>query len=215
MRNGQFTFTIRDVGYGNRNFGTYDAWVRVNWSPDAQRISWCRSPRRGAEREILGGERLLPFCPIAYTPQGNLAHAERRRLLLGSTVVARALEPIRDAQFGNDGSIVLLTRSGFERHANGRPPILTNLPRGWTGEPPAVSPDGCAAAVPLETGVALVSLGCLAGPEREYSGTTAEWSPDGAWLAVADGDAIAFHSMTSGASFVWPARATQLVWRLS
>jgi hypothetical protein len=69
--------------------------------------------------------------------------------------------------------------------------------------------------VPVELGIRLVPLGCFPGPEREYTGTAASWSPDGAWLAVADGDAITFHSMTSGQSIVWPARATQLVWRSS
>ena len=131
-------------------------------------------------------------------------------------MLARAGARIADAQFGNDGPVIVLTeRAQLERHAPGSPPVVVDLPAAASGERPMVSPDGCAAAVPLETGVALVSLGCLAGPEREYSGTTAEWSPDGAWLAVADGDAIAFHSMTSAASFVWPARATQLVWRTS
>jgi hypothetical protein len=208
---------IADLGQGDRDFGNYITTSAPTWSHDGQRIAWCDSPRTGLEREVLGDVRALPFCPLAYTPQGNLVHAEGRRLVLGTTTLARAPRPITWAQFSinGNGSFVVLAGRSIVRFAPGQSRALARgLPGEWNGRPPSLSPDTCRAAVPATTGVRVMSLCEAAGPTIEIPGIAPTWSPDGDWLATAYSDAIVFHRMDgSGETVEWPAVAAQLAWR--
>ena len=127
-------FRIADLGHPRRDFGNYPSKPQTQpvWSFDGQRIAWCDSPRSGIEREILGGARILPFCPVAYTPQGNLARVEIRDLgkqglddsgseVVGTAVDERALEgPADGGACGRDdhglGHAGSLERGGDWHH---------------------------------------------------------------------------------------------------
>jgi hypothetical protein len=210
-----FLIQIADLGQGDRDFGNYIAVEAPVWSHDGQRVAWCDSRRTGAERVVLGDVRALPFCPLAYTPQGNLVHAEGRRLVLGTEMLARAPEPITWAQFADNGngSFVVRTGSQLERFAAGEPETLVDLPPELSGAPMSLSPDACRAAVPTATAVRVLPL-CGSGVELEIPGHAPAWSPDGEWLATAYSEAIVFHRMNgSGETVNWPAAAVQLAWR--
>ncbi len=145
-------FRIADLGHPRRDFGSYPigADTMPMWSPDGQRIAWCDSPNTGVEREILGQGRLLPFCPIAYMPDGGLAQAEGRRLVAGGRTLVEAPGPIVFASIAFDGSIGLVLE-GFDvvRYVGGEQVARTGPAEGPPSGPPIFSPDGCILAVPL------------------------------------------------------------------
>jgi WD40-like Beta Propeller Repeat len=215
-------FRIADLGHPRRDFGSYPRAISTKsfsqtapvWSFDGQRIAWCDSPRSGIEREILGRARFLPFCPIAYTPEGDLAHVEGSRLVVGSRTLLTAPAEIGFAQFGLDGSIAVIVAGRIQRYVNGKeaasadvPPVIGAL---------AFSPDTCMVAAPVDAGILVIPLGCgrREGEVVEF-GHAASWSPSGEWLAVAEPRRITFHRMVgrTGFSLVWPADTFQLQWR--
>ncbi len=102
-------FRIADLGHPRRDFGSYPigASTAPLWSADGQQIAWCESPNTGIERDILGQGRLLDFCPIAYTPDGELAHAEGPNLVLDGRTLLTASGPIDWAQFGPGGTVLV------------------------------------------------------------------------------------------------------------
>jgi hypothetical protein len=210
-------FRIADLGHPRRDLGSFPTSppTRPIWSFDGQRIAWCDSPDTGVEREILGGGRILPFCPLAYTPQGELVEAEGRRLVLGSETLLETAGPLDFAQFAPDGSVVVLLGGRLQRYAGEGSEPSVRLPVTWTGEPPVPSPDGCAAAVSTEEGIAVLPLGCGYSDFFTFPGHAATWSPDAHWLAVAEADRIVFHRMTGGAgeTLTWPVSSVQLAWR--
>ena len=213
-------FRIADLGHPRRDFGVVSD-RRVDtlpmWSPDGQRIAWCDSPNTGIEREILGQGRVLPFCPIAYTPDGGLAHAEGRRLVAGGRTLVEAPEPIDFAAIAVDGSIGLVLE-GFDvvRYVGGEQVARTGPLQGQISGPPIFSPDGCILAVPLFSTVGLIRLCSGEIVFDEVPGTEATFSPDGSSLAVNGPDGITFHSLDDGLEVqaVWPADAAQLAWRV-
>jgi hypothetical protein len=212
--------TIRfvDLGSPNADLGTFIANGDVHWSADGQRAAWCADPRLdiGIELENFGGEaRQLPHCPIAYTTGGELAYAEGRHLIVGDRTVARMPSPIRFAQFGPGGALVLVDFRGLVRRF-GADPVRAGPVGGWNGLQPVFSPDLCLAAFPRPLGFTLVELGCAG--EVVYGripGTAAAWSPDSRWLAVAAEGEIRFYpaGSTGAPSLVWPAQALTLAWR--
>jgi hypothetical protein len=218
LPDGRF-FRIADLGHPRRHFGVYPVGADTQpiWSPDGQRLAWCDSPSTGVEREILGQGRILPFCPVAYTPNGDLAHVEGRRLVVGDRTIVRAPKPILYALIGAD-SWVGVVLEGFDvvRYEAGEPVARTGPLTGQVSDPPIFSPDGCVVAVPLFSHVGLIRL--CEGLVRydEVPGTEASFSPDGRWLAVNGLEGIIFHSMLldePDVQLVWPARAAQLAWR--
>ncbi len=210
----RFLIQISDTGQGPRDYGHYTSTTPLVWELDGQRVAWC-DRRQGVEREVLGKARRLPFCPLAYTPQGNLVHAEGRRLVLGTTTLARAPAPIVWARFGTNGSFVVLAKRLLRRYENGQPAGFFTLPNDWSGEPPVASPDTCSVAVPAESGIDLIDL-CSGRGRTALSGHAAAWSPDGEWLAIADSQMIVFRRADHGGeTIIWPARAFALAWSTS
>jgi hypothetical protein len=211
-------FRIADLGHPRRHFGNYPSspQTRPIWSPDGQRIAWCDSPDTGVERVILGGGRLLPFCPIAYTPEGRLAHVEGRLIMLGSETLARTTGRIEFAQFVSDGSVVVvLDGVRIERYSPGKPVPSVQVPRTWTGEPPVVSPNGCLVAVIGDEEITVLPLGCDRTEAVTFGGHAIAWSPAGDGVAVAEPDHIVFRRLVGdiGVPIIWPANAVQLQWR--
>ncbi len=212
---------LADLGQSDRDYGVYPLLDGSDaiWSFDAQRVAWCDDLETGIERVILGEARNLGFCPLAYTPEGELARGRGNRLVVGTQTVLTASGPIAFAQFGTDGSALVRVERTLERYAGGAPPVSVRLPGSWTGSEPIVSPDTCLAAVLLGNQIFVFSLcGSVQRLEFEFpDGYAATWSPDGQWLAIAEPDAIVFHRLVGGPdqALRWPADATQLAWSAS
>ncbi len=209
---------LADLGQSDRDYGVYpflDGSDAI-WSFDAQRAAWCDEREAGIERVILGEARNLSFCPMAYTPEGELAHVRGNRLVVGTRTLVNASGPIAFAQFGTDGSAVVRVERSLERYGVHEVPLSVRLPGRWVGAEPIVSPDACLAAVPVDDGISVISL-CSSAPRIEFEGSAATWSPDGQWLAIAEPDAIVFHRLVGGPdqALRWPATATQLAWSAS
>jgi hypothetical protein len=68
-------------------------------------------------------------------------------------------------------------------------------------------------------GVSLISLACNGElTYRQLTGTSASFSPDGHWLAVAAPTEIVFYSLLADevdVQLAWPTSAVQLAWRSS
>ncbi len=207
---------IADLREPERDLGEYplDRDTTPVWSPNGLRLAWCDSPTTGIERKMTGQERSLRFCPIAYTSRSELAHVVGNRLVVGARTVATAPAPIVFAQFGTDGSIAVVSDGGMLfRYAAGRPTMSSDISLMNPTAPPVLSPDTCTAAVTTETGVFVVPLSCSATISRLITGTSAAWSPDGAWLAVSGPDRIVFQGIDDFGELRWPAMAAQLQWR--
>lgn len=211
-------FRVADLRHPRRDFGSFPigAHTMPIWSPDGQRIAWCESPNSGVELEILGRGRLLPFCPAAYLPDGDLAHIEGLRLVGGGETLAQAPKPIQYASVG-DGWVGLVL-DGFDlvRYEDGEQVARTGPQQGLISGPPMFSPDGCVVAVPLFQHVGLVRLCRGDVTYDEVPGTEASFSPDGSRLAVNGLEGITFYSGLEAApevEAVWPVRVAQLAWR--
>ncbi len=208
---------IVNLDRGGDDLGTYVGSGDVHWSPDGQRAVWCTDRRlgRGVERQSSGKTRAIPVCPVGYTLDGELAHIAGRRLVVGGRTVARTRYPINSAYFGRGGAVVTVDVRGNVRRW-GAGSFHTRSIAGWSGLPPTFSPDLCFALFPRTLGFTEVDLGCDGRVSfHRLPGTSAAWSPDGRWLAVAVPGAIWFYpaGSTEPSEHVWPARALALAWR--
>lgn len=211
-------FTIADLAHPNFRFRTFKNLVGdVLWSPDAQRIAWCDENGVGLELEV-GNERprRIARCPIAYDPEGRLVFAVGKRLISDGEVLLAENEPIIQASYGEDESLLVVLASGTVRRygVDGRIDGITI--GAFSGRDVIPSPDNCAVLYHGEpTGqIALLDLGCAGVRPRSFFAFDAAWSPDGRWVAVADPDRIEFHEVLAGDErLVWPARARELYWR--
>jgi hypothetical protein len=212
-------FRIADLARPQRELGGFRALFGVViWSQDGQRVAWCGRRHTGFDLEVGGPARRLPRCPVAYTPDDQIAYAVGNRLVVGSATVLRANGGITFVHYGTDGSLaVILDGERLERFdADGR--LTAVVPVGQAqGRNVVLSPTNCAAAFPPNDSgrVTVVYLGCFVGRLLNPRGHAAAWSPDGLWLAVAERAAIAFHRVIGPPRTVrWPASAVQLAWRV-
>jgi WD40-like Beta Propeller Repeat len=120
-------------------------------------------------------------------------------------------------------------RSGFELARGQRPKRVDQCPwpdptfdtasrRQYLPTPLPIdanlAPDNCAALVVRGDVVQLVDLGCFQGPAPPtFKGLSADWSPNGKWIAVVEPDAVVFHRVVGReASVRWDVVAGQLAW---
>jgi hypothetical protein len=206
---------LRRAGVELASIQNIEPGGEVLWSPDAQRVAWCTLYGVGQELE-LGAERprSLARCPIAYTPEGQLAFAAGRRLVVGDRTILVEERSIIQATWGADGSLLVVVGTGTVRRYD-QTMRLTDAVDLSTGFQKLVpSPDNCAVAF-FDTGQMRVEdVGCFRAPARAFIGLDAAWSPDGFWVAVAAPDQIEFHRVLGGEeTIVWPGRAQELDWR--
>lgn len=104
-------------------------------------------------------------------------------------------------------------RSGFELSRGQRPKRVDYCPVPY--HPFSnLAPDNCAALSVAGEVVHLDDLGCFQGrAPQTFRGLSADWSPNGKWIAVAEPDAVVFHRVVGGeASVRWNVVAGQLAW---
>jgi hypothetical protein len=206
-------FRIVDLSHPDEPLGTYQTFNGVTWSVDGQHASWCHDPGRGFDFPVRTEEepRALRDCPVGYAPGERPAFAQGERLVLGGETILRASEEIVRAAFNRDGSITLYLADGLiARYRDGDVDGRVRAPE--TTGPPALSADGCEVAFPVAPASVVLGSVC-GGVEGTFDGTAAAWSPDGQWLAVAEGDGIVFHHLTGTLGTTrWPITARALTW---
>jgi hypothetical protein len=185
----------------------------VLWSPDAQRLAWCDLDLNGFELDIGAEEpRRLESCPVGYDPEGRLAFARGRRLVVAGETIVTQDATITYAHWGVDGSLLIVLANGIVRRFDRDGNVDTVSP-GDVGDVDP-SPDNCGLLVQAPGRSELVDMGCFAGRELSFIAFDAAWSPDGQWIAVAATDQIVFHQVVGGDdTIVWPAHARELDWR--
>jgi hypothetical protein len=212
-------FRLADVQSPNLELGGYRALFGVIvWSQDGQHVAWCGRRRTGFDLEIGGPSRRLPRCPVAYTPDNEIAYAVGNKVLAGDRTEFTADGGVTYAKFGLDGSLaVVVDGTKIERRDASGAVTTTKLSPSLQGHTPILRFDNCAALFALGRAVELVDLGCRPGlPNRSFRGSSATWSPDGAWVALSEGAQIDFHRIVgSRLQITWPAGAAQMAWRPS
>jgi hypothetical protein len=215
-QDGLHPFRIADLALPNQELGGYRALFGVViWSDDAQRVAWCGRSRIGFDLEIGGPARRLPRCPVAYTRDGEIAYAVSNQVLVGDRVVFTADGGITYAKFGSDRSLAVVVDGERLERSEGGSLTTTKIPPRLQGVTPILRSDNCGALFPLGQAVTLLDLGCTPGlSNRSFAGSTAAWSPDGAWVATSNGSEIEFQRVVgSRLNITWPAAAAQMVWR--
>jgi hypothetical protein len=211
-------FQFRDLARPRRVLGHSEALFGfLVWSPDGQRAAWCNGRRVGIDLELGAGRRLLPGCPAAYTPDGQVALAEENRLVVGGFTELETSGGIIFAHYGSDGSVAVLVDEGrLERWEDGRRRQVLPLPAGLRGRNPILSPDNCSALYRVDDRIRLLDVGCSSFPPRVFPGTTAAWSTNGDWIAVGGPSRITFYDLLRGREPVaWQVGAAQVAWRRS
>jgi hypothetical protein len=215
---GLHPFRIADLANPSLELGGYRALFGVVlWTADGQRVAWCGRIRIGFDLEIGGPAHRLPQCPAAYTPENRIAYAVADRVLVGDRTVFKADGGVTYVHFGTDGSlVVVIDGNRIERVSKGAPLKTIKLPAELQGKTPILRADNCGALFRAGNGlIRLLDLGCTPGvPTRWLDGNDAAWSPDGAWVALAQAKRIVFDRVVGSRLEVsWPAQAAELAWR--
>jgi hypothetical protein len=212
-------FGFVDLVHTARELGAFEAvGGLVVWSPDGQRAAWCDGNRHGFDYEVGRDVARLAHCPRGYTTDGAVVRLEGRRIVAGGRTVYTSPGFIDHFAFGQDGSLaVLFDGIQLERWENGRRTSALRLPAAVQGYVPTFAPDNCRAFFAARANVHVVDLGCPGrGVERRWAapGTTAAWSPNARWLAVADLNEVAIYRVEGGEPVArWPFKAHALAWR--
>jgi hypothetical protein len=206
--------TFADLDEPDLRFRTYKHVVGdVLWSPDGRRAAWCEDSGMGLELEIGDARaRRIARCPLAYTPDGRLASAVGRRLVVDGRTVLAQRDPITQAHWGDDESLLVVLAGGTVRRYDPDGGIASiGL---FTDRDVVASPDNCAVLYEEPGRVHLADVGCFRGRALSAIAFDAAWSPDGEWVAVATPTQVEFHQVVGGGeTLVWPARARELYWR--
>jgi hypothetical protein len=211
------SFAVVDLRRAGIELATFQNLAgEVLWSPDAQRLAWCTESGVGQEFEI-GTERprSLARCPIAYTPQGRLAFAFGNRLVADGRTIVRERDPIMQAYWGQDESLLVVLAGGTARRYAGAGALVgVHETSFFTDRDIIPSPDNCALMYKEPGRIQLVDVGCAGVQARSFIAFDAAWSRDGRWVAVAGQEQIEFHEVfMDDAPLFWPARARELDWR--
>jgi hypothetical protein len=119
-----------------------------------------------------------------------------------------------DIESGTDGSLgVVVEGRRIDRYEDGRLVGTASMPGDPVGVP-ALAPDNCALLTVRPGSVELIDVGCFRGSApRTFPGVYAAWSPDGEWIAVAEGEAVVFHRVVGPEATVrWDVAVGQLAW---
>jgi hypothetical protein len=211
-------FEIVDLARTNRELGEFKGLIGdVLWSPDAQRVAWCDHSGFGLELEVGDTRpRRLALCPSAYNHRGRLVFAAGKRLLAeDGRVLLKERDPITQAHWGSDESLLVVLANGVVRRYAGPAGLVgVHEIRLSANGDILPSPDNCALLTQELDRIEIVDVGCAGLRTPSFFGFDAAWSPDGRWIAVADRDQIEFHELLTGNQrLVWPARARELYWR--
>jgi hypothetical protein len=196
----------------------------VIWSPDGQRAAWCTPSGTGFDFDVLEHElapRALKRCPVAYTPNGEPAFVQGKRLVVNDRTILRAAGAISFVSWASDGSIAVVEgpHERLERWQGNRLADAVEIPDRLGGEAPVLSPDNCAALFQDvdQFWFEVIALDCFEAERADLlifgDSTSVAWSPDGRWIAVAYSDRIGFHRVVDGEEIAsWPVRAGALAW---
>jgi hypothetical protein len=209
-------FRFVDLNRPSRDLGNSEALFGfLIWSEDGQRAAWCNRRRAGIDLELGAGRRLLPDCPAAYTPDGEVAVADGDRLVVEGRTVMRASGGITNVHYGRDDSVAVVVEGRrIERRQSGRLTDTLDLPARFQGRLPVFSPDNCGAIFRSGDRVRLLNVGCLAPSlDLSFPGHVAAWSSDGRWLAVGGPTELTFYDLEGGEPVVWPVGAVEIGWR--
>jgi hypothetical protein len=211
------TFAFVDLFQPFRDLGAFTTAGPILWSPDGWRAAWCDPDGGGVEMNIPANAiGTLRGCPTAYTTDGEPAYVDGGLLTAGGRTVLKTTGTITRAHWGTDGSVAVIVEGRRIERWEGRMLVhALQLPRRLRADP-VLAPDNCAVLVAPD----VRDLGCFRGtPKREdlLLGTTAAWSPDGEWIAVAEGRnsvQITFVRVVGGDDVLrWDAGAVELLWR--
>jgi WD40-like Beta Propeller Repeat len=186
-------FTFFDLNDPNLDFGGYGALFGfITWSPDGRRAAWCTKQRVGIDYRLNGPLRRLPDCPAVYLDDETVAYAQGDALVdERGRVVLRTHGTITHAALGADGSFGLTVDGRrLERWQGGRRTHAAAIPPHLRGSLPVLAPDNCA-AIFRGGGLEVVKLACFPPSDDTdpliFVGIAADWSPDGQWIAIAEG----------------------------
>jgi WD40-like Beta Propeller Repeat len=215
---GVVAFRFIDLSHSARNLGGSEAAGGfLAWSPDGQRAAWCNRRRVGIDLTLGDGRRRLPGCPAGYTPANEVVLAVGDRLVVDGRTELRASGAISSVHYATDGSgsvAVEVDGKRIERYRAGRLTDTLGLPVRLQGMPATLSPDNCTALYRSGNTIQFVDLGCSRFRDGlRFAGTTAAWSPDGHWIAVAGETELTFYDLVGGQTVTWPVGAVQIGWR--
>jgi hypothetical protein len=213
-------FRFLDLSRPNRELGGGEAlFGGLVWSEDGQRAAWCNGQRIGFDLELGGPRRILPDCPSAYSPEGDIVYARGDRLFVEDRPGLQASGTITKVHYGSDGSLAVVVEGRrIERYVDGELTDALDLEERYHGRLPTLSPDNCSVALSAGEQVRILDVGCSRlGPNvPRFPGRVAAWSPNGDWIAIGGPRELTFYDLTTDAEpVVWPVGAVQLAWRRS
>ena len=235
-------FRFLDLNHPLEELGGSQAFIgRIVWNGDGRRAAWCRSLARGFDYDVGGELRRVQGCPSEYSAADEPLFVQGARVVSAAGEVLKATGAVTAVHRGEDGSLaVLVDGNRVERYEGGRLVAAHPVQRSIAAARLTFSRDNCALLAARAGVVAVVDLGCFRGRDavttvspdncvdrasaatlecarspapRAFEGSEAAWSPDGAWVAVAEPRAIAFHRVVGRYAVIrWPAQPRAVAW---